>query len=177
MQNSLDSFKYCPRCGQESFENRNINAKHCPHCDLSFYANVASAVACLIKDENERYLFVKRAKEPAKGTLDMTGGFVDPLETVEEAVAREVYEETKLKVKSIKYLCSIPNIYPFSGINVFTADLFFLVETEDFSQAEACDDAEAISILEFSEIKEEMFGLQSIKKFISKLTNKEIVLD
>ena len=51
-----------------------------------------------------------RAKEPAKDTLDLPGGFIDMNETGEEGVAREVEEETGLKVKKATYLFSLPNI-------------------------------------------------------------------
>lgn len=69
-------------------------------------------------------LVVRRAKDPAKGTLDLPGGFVDLHESAEEAVRREVKEETGLDVKSSRYLFSIPNIYLYSGFEVHTEDLF-----------------------------------------------------
>ncbi len=176
MENSLHSFIYCPRCGKEGFEDRGERAKFCPHCDLSYYGNVASAVACLIRNAKGEFLFVRRANEPAKGTLDMAGGFVDPMETVEEAVAREIKEETGLAVRQMTYIASLPNIYPYSGITVYTSDLFFLVELEDFDGAIASDDAEELVVLKAEELDAELFGLKSIKRFISLLKEGSIKL-
>ncbi len=171
MENSLHSFIYCPRCGKEGFEDRGERAKFCPNCELSYYGNVASAVACIIRDKSDQLLFVRRANEPAKGTLDMAGGFVDPLETVEEAVAREIKEETGLIAENIKYLTSLPNVYPFSGINVFTSDLFFLVEVDSFKEAKAADDAEELVLVRQDELDFNLFGLASIRRFIKLLAD------
>ncbi len=176
MENPLHSFIYCPRCGKEGFEDRGERAKFCPHCELSYYGNVASAVAGLLRDAKGEYLFVRRANEPAKGTLDMAGGFVDPMERVEEAIIREIKEETQLSVKQIKYISSLPNIYPYSGITVYTSDLFFLVEVESFEGAIASDDAEELVILREEELNPELFGLSSIKRFISLLKEGTIQL-
>ena len=81
----LSSFSYCPRCGQQGLEHVHGRAIHCPSCDLTYFHNVASAVACFVLDEAGRLLTVRRARDPEKGTLDLPGGFVDPEETVDDA--------------------------------------------------------------------------------------------
>lgn len=169
MQNPLHSFRYCPQCGGESFADYAGRAKRCADCGLTYFHNVASAVACLVRNRAGEYLFVRRAKEPAKGTLDLPGGFVDPMEQVEEAVCREIKEETGLEVSELRYLCSRPNIYPFSGIDVYTSDLFFLVEVESFDGAVASDDAAELVVSRLEAIESEAFGLYSIKRFMAEL--------
>lgn len=166
MTNPLQSFRYCPQCGAESFEDYAGRAKRCSACSLTYFHNVASAVACLLRDAEGRYLFVRRAKDPARGTLDLAGGFVDPMETVEEAVRREIREETGLEVSRISYLTSRPNVYPFSGIDVYTSDLFFLVDCDSFDGAVAADDALELVIAEATELNAEDFGLYSIQGFV-----------
>ncbi len=169
--NPLSAFRYCPRCGTEGFQDHEERAKRCLHCGLTYYHNVASAVACLVRDGVGRYLFVVRDRQPAKGTLDLPGGFVDPCESVEMAVVREIREETGLEVSpgQIRYLSSRPNIYPYSGVDVYTSDLFFLVEVESFEGAQACDDAAALVVRPLEEVRGEDFGLQSIRGFVSEV--------
>lgn len=170
-ENPLHGFAYCPRCGTHGFADHGERAKQCHACGLTYYANVASAVACLILDNDHRALLTRRALPPAEGTLDLPGGFVDPLETVEAAVRREIKEETGLEVASMQYLMSLPNIYPFSGVTVYTADLFFLVRVDSFDGAKAADDAAELVVKHLRELDAEDFGLTSIKMFISSLDN------
>lgn len=166
-ENPLHSFKFCPRCGAEGFADHGERAKSCAQCGLTYYANVASAVACLVLDRHDNGLFVRRAFEPAKGTLDLPGGFVDPLETAEAAVIREIKEETGLDAQDISYLMSLPNIYPYSGVTVYTSDLFFLVRVDSFDGAVAADDAAELVIRPLCQIHSDEFGLSSIKQFIA----------
>ncbi len=79
-------------------------------------------------------------KNLPKGTLDLPGGFIDMNETGEEGVAREVLEETGLKVQQAVYQFSLPNIYIYSGFPVHTLDMFFLCTVEDISHFSAMDD-------------------------------------
>lgn len=176
MEHPLQSFRFCPQCGREGFANCYERAKHCPNCGLTYFHNVAAAVACLVRDRAGQWLFVRRAKDPAKGTLDLTGGFVDPMETIEQAVARELKEETGLSPLSIHYLSSRPNRYPFSGITVYTADQFFLVEVEDCHKAVAQDDAAEIVITELGKLSAQDFGLESISHFMAELLSGQIKL-
>lgn len=169
--NPLSDFRYCPRCGSEGFADHEERAKHCTHCGLTYYHNVASAVACLVRDRRGRYLFVVRDREPAKGTLDLPGGFVDPCERVEQAVIREIREETGLEVSSaqIRYLTSRPNIYPYSGVDIYTSDLMFVVDVDDFAGAQAADDAAALVVRSLDEVCATDFGLQSIRGFMTEV--------
>ena len=78
MTHPLHTFRYCPRCGAPDLQHPHGRALHCPQCELTYYHNVAAAVACIVLDDHGQILSVRRAREPAKGTLDLPGGFVDP---------------------------------------------------------------------------------------------------
>ena len=73
----LEVFKYCPKCGSELFEVHNAKSKHCSNCGFTYYQNPSSATAAFILNSDGELLVVQRGKEPAKGTLDLPGGFVD----------------------------------------------------------------------------------------------------
>lgn len=110
----------------------------------------------------------RRAKEPAKGTLDLPGGFVDMHETGEEGVAREVKEETGFEVQHATYLFSLPNIYPYSGFEVHTLDMFFLCEVNDTNAPEAHDDVAETFFLPLEKIDSQQFGLSSVRRGIER---------
>lgn len=166
MIHPLHQFLYCPVCGAKTFAERNEKAKNCTTCGFVYYFNPSSSVACFIKNKKGELLLVRRAKEPAKGTLDLPGGFVDMHESAEEAVLREVKEETGLEITNCRYLFSLPNIYPYCGFDVHTVDMFFECLTDTFNGATAEDDAAEIVILSPNELQPDNFGLQSIKKAV-----------
>ena len=137
---------------------------------------LAFAVAFIL-NEKEELLVVRRKNEPAKGTLDLPGGFVDMDETGEEGVAREVKEETGLEVIGVNYQFSIPNLYLYSDFLVHTLDMFYVVKVKDLSHVEAMDDAEESYWIPLSNLHPEEFGLGSIRqgvaKFLAKHKTKE----
>jgi len=67
-------FQYCPRCGSHSFIQNNEKSKRCESCGFVLYVNASAAVAAFIVNEKGEMLVCKRAKEPAKGALDLPGG-------------------------------------------------------------------------------------------------------
>ena len=92
MEHPLSQFRYCPKCGSEHFEIHNEKSKQCKDCGFVYYFNSSAATVALILNGRNELLVCRRAKEPAKGTLDLPGGFIDMAETGEEGVAREVKE-------------------------------------------------------------------------------------
>ena len=96
MEHPLSQFRYCPKCGSEHFEIHNEKSKFCKDCGFVYYFNSSSATVALILNERNELLVCRRAKEPAKGTLDLPGGFIDMAETGEEGVAREAVSYTHL---------------------------------------------------------------------------------
>lgn len=168
MNHPLHQFVYCPACGAKSFADRNEKARQCAVCGFVYYFNPSAAVACFITNAKGELLLVRRAKEPAKGTLDLPGGFVDMYESAEEAARREVKEETGLEVADCRYLFSIPNIYPYAGFEVHTVDLFFACYVDSFDAACAADDAASLLTLPPQQLQPDDFGLRSIKEAVAR---------
>ena len=117
MRHPLYQFQFCPVCGAKAFVEHNEKAKKCMACGFVYYFNPSSAVACFIKNAKGELLLVRRGKEPAKGTLDLPGGFVDMFESGEEAARREVREETGLHIQNCRYLFSLPGKYSFKSLH------------------------------------------------------------
>ncbi len=160
--------KFCPKCGSSQFKSQKDNSFKCDACGLHLYFNASSAVAVLVTDENEKLMLVTRGVEPDYGKLDLPGGFIDPGETAENAVKRELFEELGMKVKSVRYFSSAPNEYIFSGFSVFTTDLAFLAVPESIVGLKAMDDILEYRFYSEDELDYEDIAAPSIKKFVKK---------
>ncbi|MEW6469701.1 MAG: NUDIX hydrolase [Bacteroidota bacterium] len=93
------------------------NTQPCPHCGR--YNNRAVSIDAVII-QSDKVLLIKRGKDPFKGHWALPGGFVEWDETTEDSVAREVLEETGLKVESCTLIgvYSSPKRHPQQVINV-----------------------------------------------------------
>lgn len=171
MMHPLEKFHYCPVCGSDRFEVHDEKSKQCVACGFTYYFNASAATVAFILNRRNELLVCRRAKEPAKGTLDLPGGFIDMHETGEEGVAREVLEETGLRVIQADYLFSLPNLYLYSGFMVHTLDMFYRCTVADASHYQAMDDAAALFFLPPEQIRPAEFGLASIRKGIERYLN------
>ena len=135
-------FNCCPACGSSDIVFDDNKKFSCRECAFTYYHNVAAAVAVIL-EYDKKIVLIKRAKEPGKGKLDLPGGFVDPKESAEEAVIREIKEELMIDLKEPKYLGSYPNIYKYEDVLYHTCDLFFYCKIDalptDFSRTEIED--------------------------------------
>ena len=168
MNHPLEVFRYCPKCGSNDFGIHNALSRQCVNCGFTFYQNPRASTAAFILNDKGELLVARRAKEPAIGTLDLPGGFVDNNENAEQGMVREIQEETGLKMQpgEVKYLFSIPNIYRYSGMDIHTLDLFFLCHVPEDAEVKAADDAAELTWLPLREVYVERFGLRSIREAV-----------
>jgi len=176
-EHPLSQFSYCPKCGSARFVERNAKAKQCLDCGFVYYFNPSSATVALIVNKQGELLVCCRAKEPQKGTLDLPGGFVDCDETGEEGVAREVMEETGLKVVKTAFLFSLPNLYLYSGFLVHTLDMFYRCTVVDTNHIAAHDDVAAAFFIPLKDINPQDFGLASIRRGLQKIIDERIIVE
>ncbi len=88
--------KFCSDCGSK-LEERKANLEwYCTSCKNYSYANPVPTIDAILVDENGKILVGRRNADPKKGKLNLPGGFVDPDETFEEAIRRELKEELGL---------------------------------------------------------------------------------
>lgn len=169
--NLLEKLGSCPVCGSSHFELNSKKSRKCANCGFELFMNPAAAVVAFITNGRGELLVERRKLEPAKGTLDLPGGFADVLETAEESLAREVKEETGLDVTAARYLFSLPNVYHYSGLDVPTLDMFFACEVADDAALKAGDDAAECFWVAPADIHTEQFGLRSVRQGLYQYLN------
>ena len=162
----LKVLKFCPKCGSPEFKVSGERSLKCSSCGFHFYINASAAVAALVTNGAGKLVLVTRGVEPDYGKLDLPGGFVDPGETVENAVHRELEEELGLKIKSMRYLGSAPNEYVFSGFTVFTIDFAFEVIAESLENLKPMDDILDYRFYAENEFDYDDIPAPSMKQFV-----------
>lgn len=171
--NPFQALKFCPNCGKSNWNNQNSRLRICKDCGYEFYKNPTIGSGGFVFDDNGRLLVVRRAKNPAKGTLAIPGGFCEAGETAEDAVCREVFEETGIKVAVEEFLFDLPNGYEYKGIELYPLDFYFKCKIIDTSQA-ILDKSESSEMLFIApeKINPEDFGLSAnrsaIKRYFTK---------
>jgi len=111
--------RFCGRCGVPLRTSTTERAKECPQCGLLHFPRLSPAIIVLVERGNE--LLLARSRHFLPGMYSVLAGFVEPGETLEEAVAREVREEVGLTVRDIQYFGSQPWPFPHSLMIGFTA--------------------------------------------------------
>jgi mutator protein MutT len=157
------SIRYCPRCCGDSLSWPTPKHFRCAACGFVLYLNIAAAVAVIMECRGE-ILFGVRKHDPGSGMLDLPGGFVDPGETAEEAARREAMEELGIAIPEMRYLFSLPNIYPYRGMVYDTLDLIFLVRFDERPQIKAGDDLEDIVWVKADSIEYERIAFDSLRE-------------
>lgn len=112
--------QFCGRCGAPAENKKDERAKLCPSCGLVNYPRISPAIIVAITRGRE--ILLAKGSRFQGDFYSVLAGFVEPGETFEECVQREVNEEVGIKVKNIKYFGSQPWPFPDSLMIGFTAE-------------------------------------------------------
>jgi NAD+ diphosphatase len=111
---------FCGACGRPTADHPGERAKVCTGCGLVYHPRVSPAVIVAVV-RGDKLLLAHAARFPGK-FYSVLAGFVEPGESLEECVRREVFEEVGIRVANIRYFGSQPWPFPDSLMVAFTAD-------------------------------------------------------
>ena len=141
------SHRYCGRCGTPTEAKTEERSRACPACRLSAYPRLSPAVMALVRREDE--ILLGRSPHFPPGMYSALAGFVEPGETLEQCLAREVEEEVGVKVSRIRYFASQPWPFPNSLMIAFICDW---VSGEIRPQAGEIEDANWFKVLQLPKL-------------------------
>jgi NAD+ diphosphatase len=107
LANWHEAHTHCPRCGTPTVLTPGGHVTTCPADGTVHFPRVDPAVIMLVTDPEDRCLLARNAEWPQR-RMSVLAGFVDPGESAEHAVVREVHEETAIEVGQVEYLGSQP---------------------------------------------------------------------
>ncbi len=113
--------QFCGRCGTPTAAKAAERARECPACGLAAYPRVAPAIMALLRRGPGEILLARSPRFPP-GMYSALAGFVEPGETLEQCLEREVLEEVGLRVENVRYFASQPWPFPHSLMIAFVAD-------------------------------------------------------
>ena len=111
---------FCGKCGTPTRGKDGERARECPACGLLSFPRIAPAIIVAVI-RGERILLARAHRFPPD-LFSVLAGFVEPGETLEECVVREVREETAIETRGIRYFASQPWPFPHSLMVAFTAE-------------------------------------------------------
>jgi NAD+ diphosphatase len=112
--------QFCGSCGNMNELRNEGRGLHCVRCETDYYPRINPCVIVLVTD-GDRILLARSTRRGAT-FFSCLAGFIEPGETAEEAVAREVYEEAGIQIKNIRYVKSQPWPFPSQLMLGFYAD-------------------------------------------------------
>ncbi len=112
--------RFCGRCGERTVPSQSEQAKECPGCRALHFPRLSPAVIVSVRRGPE--ILLGRSPHFQPGVYSVLAGFVEPGESLEETVAREISEEVGVEVAGIRYFGSQPWPFPNSLMIAFTAE-------------------------------------------------------
>lgn len=112
---------YCGRCGTLTAARTAERSRECPACGLVVYPRIAPAIMALVRRAPDQVLLARSPRFPP-GMYSALAGFVEPGETLEQCLQREVLEEVGVEVENVRYFASQPWPFPHSLMIAFTSD-------------------------------------------------------
>jgi NAD+ diphosphatase len=112
--------KYCGCCGNKTEDKKDERAKICPNCGNIIYPRISPATITAVFCGDQ--ILLAHNSHFKKELYSLIAGFVEPGETLEQCVEREIREEVGIKVKNIRYFSSQPWPFPDSLMMAFTAE-------------------------------------------------------
>lgn len=111
---------YCPRCGTKLVEDTEFTAMKCPNCGELLFPRIDPCIIVLVRKGDK--ILLARHTQRNQDIYACLAGYVEAGETIENAVRREIFEETGIKVKNIQYRGSQSWPFPRQLMLAFYAD-------------------------------------------------------
>jgi len=171
------SFQFCPRCaGKLIVVTKETTPVHqCSSCGFVLYQNQNVTTAAIIIRDG-KLLFTRRKVAPYLGMLDLAGGYVEPQESPQAGMKRELREELGVDGTIMAQLGVFgPDAYEFGGMTVYNSTAFFQVNIGNQTPI-AADDAESLEWHDLGTLDLTTVAFPGQRECLSLIANSTIAL-
>ena len=158
-----DRHGFCARCGTPSVVVSGGWVRHCPNCKAHHFPRV-DPVVIMLGVSGERCLLGRGHRRPG-ARFSCLAGFMEPGETLEEAVRREVFEESGIRIGRVRYLASQPWPFPSSLMMGFLGEALteeITIDPEELAEVRWFDRGEVRAMVERSRSDDPVPGLPTL---------------
>jgi NAD+ diphosphatase len=158
-----DRHRFCAKCGVPSVVASGGWVRHCPECKAHHFPRV-DPVVIMLAVRGERCLLGRGHRRPG-ARFSCLAGFMEPGETLEEAVRREVLEESGIQVGSVRYLASQPWPFPSSLMMGFLGEALteeITIDPEELAEVRWFERDEVRAMVERSRLDDPIPGLATL---------------
>lgn len=168
----INAYKFCLVCSLPlSKKEKRLSVCKNGH---RLYINPIPCNAAIIENERQEILLVKRKVDPKKGYWDWPGGFIEPGESFEESIKREINEELGVEIKIEKLLGVFEDTYLYQNIKYPILCLVVSAKITN-GRLKASDDVAGFEFFSKKEVLKQKLAFKAIKKGIEvylKISNK-----
>ncbi|MGH3355848.1 MAG: NAD(+) diphosphatase, partial [Nocardioidaceae bacterium] len=147
--------RHCPRCGGLLVSESGGHVRRCRDCERQQFPRTDPAVIMLLTDDRGRCLLGHNVRSPRERAFSTLAGFVEPGESLEHAVRREILEEVGVEVGEVTYAGSQPWPLPASLMMGFFAHALstdVVVDGDEISEARWFSRADLLAATESGEV-------------------------
>ncbi|BBH17573.1 NTP pyrophosphohydrolase [Nocardioides baekrokdamisoli] len=133
----IEATRFCAKCGHALTLTKGGHIALCASCSTEHYPRTDSAVIMALTDQDDRLLLARNTAWPA-GMMSVLAGFVEPGESLEDAVRREIAEEVGLHATDVEYVGSQPWPFPSSimlGFAARTSEVEITIDPTEIAEA------------------------------------------
>lgn len=133
----IEATSFCSRCGHPVTLTKGGHIALCDNCSTEHYPRTDSAVIMALTDEDDRLLLARNTAWPT-GMMSVLAGFVEPGESLEDAVRREIAEEVGIHTTDVEYVGSQPWPFPSSimlGFVARTSEVEITIDPTEIAEA------------------------------------------
>lgn len=158
------AFKFCPKCAGQLIPQKE-NSLECVLCHFHLYINPLPTNGVIIENKKGEILLVKRAFTPKKGWWDVPGGFIQPQESVEASVKRELREELCVEVVIKRLIGIYTDTYLFDGVINYTMCIMVSADIKSGAITPG-DDVETYEFFSKKDVLNQKIAFEGVRKGI-----------